>query len=128
MAKAAALRQSNWVKEKELVGEKLTRWRLIIGLGLLAIIVVLVYTQFTIFVVQPIGAVPEGRTLIMRRTGKLKFIDSADSVCEREMGGVSLLCRGVVMGSVAGGDRILARLPYSETLYSISTDGKHYNR
>jgi hypothetical protein len=97
-------------------------------MAVLALLVVVAYTQLTIFVFQPIGAIPEGRTIIMLRTGKLRFIDSADAVCEREMGGVSLLCRGTIMGSVAGSDRILARLPYSEALYSLSTDGKHYDR
>lgn len=108
--------------------EKSTKRRVVIWMVVLALLVIVAYTQLTIFVVQPIGAVPEGRTIIVWRTDKLKFIDSADAVCEREMGGVSLLCRGAIMGSVAGSDRILARLPYSETLYSISTDGKRYDR
>jgi hypothetical protein len=108
--------------------ESATRRRLVIWVALLALLFVVAYTQLTIFIVQPIGAVPEGRTIIIRRTGNLKFIDSADAVCEREFEGVSLLCRGTVIGSVARNARILARLPYSETLYSISTDGKHYDR
>jgi len=108
--------------------ENSTRKRLVIWAAVLALLLVVAYTQLTLFVVQPIGAVPEGRTLVMRRTGNLKFIDSADAVCEREAGGVSLLCRGTILGTVAESDRILARLPYSEFLYSISTGGKHYDR
>lgn len=96
--------------------------------ALLFVLLLVSYTQLTLFVVQPIGAVPEGRTLVLRRTGSLQFIDSADAFCERESGGVSLLCRGVILGEVGRSDKILARLPYSETLYSMSTGGKRYDR
>src|SRR6185436_1320441 len=85
-------------------------------------------TQVTLFVVQPIGAVPEGRTLVIRRTEKLRFIDSADAVCEREQGGVSLICRGAVLASVAQEDLVLARLSYSDWLYLRSTGGRRYDR
>lgn len=104
------------------------RKRLGIWLAVLVLLVVLAYTQLTIFVVQPIGAVPEGRTIVMRRTGNLQFIDSADAVCEREMRSVSLLCRGAILGSIAGSNKIIVRLPYSEALYSMTTNGKHYER
>lgn len=82
---------------------------------------------FTLFVVQPIGAVPDGVTLLIPRTAKLNFIDSADAVCERYMGGVNLLCRGTVLGTIASA-KIYARLPYSEQLYLISTDGVQYSK
>lgn len=98
----------------------------IILLGLIVLLGFLVYTQVTLFVVQPIGAAPEGVTLVILRGGQLKFIDSADAVCERGMGGVSLLCRGLVLGTVAENNPVLLRLPYSATLYSISTGGKQY--
>ncbi len=92
-------------------------------------IALIVAAQFvTIFVIQPIGAIPEGRTIIVSRLTKLKFIDSPDSICEREMGGVSLLCRGMVAGRVANKATIIARLPYSSILYSISTNGRFYDR
>lgn len=87
----------------------------------------LVYLNVTIFVVQPIGAVPEGRTVILARRGQLRFIESADAICAREMGGVSLLCRGMAM-SVVAKVPIYARLPYSQTLYLISTGGATYDR
>lgn len=86
-------------------------------------------TQFvTIFVIQPIGAIPEGRTVIISRLTKLNFIDSPDAFCEREMGSVNLLCRGMVAARVANQATIIARLPYSSTLYGISTGGKSYDR
>jgi hypothetical protein len=82
----------------------------------------------TIFVIQPIGALPEGRTIIITRLNTMHFIDSADAWCERQKGGVSLLCRGLVMAQVAKQATILVRLPYSEALYKISTNGKTYDR
>lgn len=89
---------------------------------------VFVYTQITIFVVPPIGAVPEGRTLIISRLAATAFIDSADAVCERIQGSVNLLCRGMVLGAVAQNATIYLRLPYSESLYLVSTGGKVYEK
>lgn len=97
---------------------------LIVGLALLLVI----YTQLTIFVVPPIGAVPEGRTVIITRVGNGEFIDSPDAMCDRIQGGVSLLCRGMIMAAVIKNTTIIARLPYSSTLYGISTGGKTYDR
>ncbi len=88
-----------------------------------------VASQFiTIFIIQPIGAVPEGRTMIIWRMKSLNFIDSADAWCEREQGGVNLLCRIGVLGRVAENGKILVRLPYSEALYKFSTGGNTYTR
>ncbi len=101
--------------------------RKLIVAGLIAIIAIAVYTQITIFVVPPIGAVPEGRTVIMLRLNKTNFIDSADAICERVQGNVSLLCRGMTMAGVVNNTKIIARLPYSEWLYLISTGGKRYD-
>ena len=97
----------------------------IAGLVALAIII---YSQITIFVVAPIGAVPEGRTVIMLRLNKTEFIDSADAMCERLEVGVSLLCRAMMMAAVMNKSTILFRLPYSESLYLMSTGGKAYDR
>ncbi len=88
---------------------------------------VALYTQCTIFVVAPIGAVPEGKTLIIAKMPRLNFIDSADAMCERTQSGVSLLCRGVFMATIINNAEIYMRLPYSETLYLISTDGRRYD-
>lgn len=93
-----------------------------------AILMIVFLSQITFFVVQPIGTVPEGRTLVILRMNKTKFIDSADAMCEREMGSVSLLCRGMMMAAIANKGTILVRLPYSDFLYKISTDGKTYGR
>ena len=89
---------------------------------------IFVTTQLTLFVVQPLGAVPEGRTLFIWRLNTMNFIDSADAWCERQTGGVNLLCRGAVLAKLANEDVIIARLPYSETLYLWSTRGQTYSR
>ena len=102
--------------------------RTTIALVVAVVLVIVVYTQLTVFVIPPIGALPEGRTVVMTRLNKTEFIDSPDAMCERMQGGVSLLCRGMVMGAVVKHATILVRLPYSALLYSISTGGKVYDR
>lgn len=104
------------------------RRRWLIALIVLCALIIVAYTQLTIFEVPPIGAVPEGRTVVMLRLNKTEFIDSPDAMCERMMGGVSLMCRGIAIAAVARNMTVIARLPYSETLYLISTDGKTYSR
>lgn len=99
-----------------------------VALVVLAVTFIVIYTQITLFVIPPIGALPEGKTVVITRLNKTEFIDSPDAMCERIQGGVSLLCRGMVMGSVVDKAIILARLPYSSWLYSISTGGKSYDR
>ena len=99
-----------------------------ISLAVTAAVLLAISTQITFFIVPPIGAIPEGRTIIITRLNNVKFIDSADAMCERLQGGVSLMCRALTMGAIVQKATIIARLPYSETLYSISTNGKTYDR
>lgn len=73
-----------------------------------------------IIVIQPIGAIPNGVTVIVSGIKNVNFIDSPDAICNRTQGGVSLLCRGVTAGAIANKGNILLRLPYSETLFWIS--------
>lgn len=100
----------------------------IIGIISVAILLFVLCTQITFFVIQPIGALPEGKTLLILRMNRTNFIDSADGICDREMDGVSLLCRSMTIAAVIEKGTILARLPYSKFLYSISTSGKEYER
>ena len=97
-------------------------------LGVVLGIAGIAYFNFTIFIIQPIGAVPDGRSLVIKRTGQLRFIESADAICERRNRGVSLLCRGVVLASIAENNEIYLRLPYSHSLYLVSTGGSEYDR
>jgi hypothetical protein len=73
-----------------------------------------------IFVIQPIGAIPEGVTVIVYGVPGLNFIDSPDAFCQRHQGGVNLLCRGMAAGTVAKNGTILLRLPYMSILYAMS--------
>ena len=82
-----------------------------------------------IFVIQPIGAVPEGATIIYWRSGlNLPFISSADGLLDESGAGVSLLGRGVFLAQLANPiiEREIFRLGYSEALYLWSTNGKTY--
>ena len=45
----------------------------------IAAVIIFVTTQITLFIVQPIGAVPEGRTVVIWRLNTMEFIDSADA-------------------------------------------------
>lgn len=101
---------------------------LIIGLAAVGALLAVLSTQVTLFVVQPIGALPKGRTLVISRLNNGQFIDSADAICERLMGGVSLMCRGIVLGRVTREATVYARLPYSSALYDMSTGGREYDR
>lgn len=100
--------------------------KLFIAIGAIVLAGLICAQFFSIYVIQPIGAIPQGRTLIISRLNSLNFIDSADAWCERNMGYVNLLCRSFAMANVVEKSRIVARLPYSQFLYEISTGGKHY--
>ena len=84
---------------------------------------------FGIFVIQPIGAIPDGTTVIYWRSGlNVSFIASADGLLEKSGAGVSLLGRGLILAKLAEPikEREVLRLPYSETLYLWSTGGRKY--
>lgn len=84
-----------------------------------------------IFVIQPIGAIPEGTTIVYWRLGmNLPFVASADGILEKSEAGVSLLGRGLVLAKVAEPikKREIFRVGYSETLYLWSTGGKSYEK
>ena len=104
-----------------------------IGLFLLVGFVVLVlFRSFCgIFVVQPIGAIPDGGTIIYWRSAlRMPFIASADGLQQEFDGGVSLLGRAVILGGLTDmlKERKIISLPYSETLYLWSTGGREYDR
>lgn len=72
-----------------------------------------------VFVIQPIGAVPEGVTAIVVNIRGLNFIDSPDAFCARQ-GQPNLLCRGMTAARVAAQGKIILRLPYNQTLYDLT--------
>ena len=102
--------------------------KFLIAVGAVALTCLIGAQFITIFVIQPIGAIPDGRTLLISRLNTLNFIDSADAWCERKLGGVNLFCRGMATGRIANQATIIARLPYSDMLYQISTGGRTYER
>jgi hypothetical protein len=104
------------------------RMKLWLAIGAAALLCLIGAQFVTIFVVQPIGALPEGRTLVITRLNTMNFIDSADAWCDRQQGGVSLFCRAAVLGRVGNQSTILLRMPYSEFLYKISTNGRTFDR
>ena len=84
-----------------------------------------------VFVIQPIGAVPEGATILYWRSGmNMPFIASADGLLREAGAGVSLLGRGMMLAKLAEPvkQREFLRFGYSEALYLWSTDGKKYDR
>ena len=99
----------------------------LIGRSVVTVVCAGAYTQLTVFVIPPIGMLADGKTIIIPCQNNTQFIDSPDGMCDRKNGGVSL-CRGIAIASVAKDASILARLPYSPTLYSISTGGKSFDR
>lgn len=73
-----------------------------------------------IVVIQPIGALPEGVTVVVAGVRHVQLIDSPDAICNRHEGGVSLLCRAREAGALANKGKVLLRFPYSETLFRIT--------
>lgn len=94
---------------------------------LAGIVLVVLYFLTGFYTVQPIGALPDGITLFVWRTGGEPFFNSPDGHCLRVVGEVSLLCRGLAMEQ-APADRIIVRLPYWEWAYLRSTGGQSFNR
>mgnify|MGYP003318637413 CR=1 FL=1 len=88
-----------------------------------------IYKFTGFFVVQPIGAIPKGVTIWYWRNGyDIEFIDSADGIMLREDGGVSLLGRAILVGSVYDEieNKIILKLPYQKWMYKISTKGVEF--
>ena len=100
----------------------MSRRQLAVIVVVVGVTVSLIITQIGCYSVQPIGALPEGVTLVIWRASGEPFFNSPDAECLNKMGGVSLLCRGIALGR-APTDRIIMRLPYSEAAYLLSTNG-----
>jgi len=111
--------------------KKKPRSKTYVVLGVFFTICLSVYFFTGIFVIQPIGSLPEGLTVWYFRTGsQMRFIESPDGMSLKYTGGVSLMSRGTYMNSAADyvlGKKI-AMLPYSESLYLISTGGRSFDK
>ena len=86
---------------------------------------------FGLYVVQPIGAIPEGATIVYWRLGtNMDFVESADGLVLKTGAGLSLLTRGLALSTSASVvvDRKVLKLPYSSFLYGLTTNGRFYDR
>jgi hypothetical protein len=101
-----------------------SRW---LPLALVAAVIIALGSQLGVYTVQPIGALPEGGTIIVWRASGEPLFNSPDAECLRIQQGVSLLCRGLAFGQ-APVDRIVLRLPYIEGAYLLSTGGQSFDR
>lgn len=98
---------------------------------LLASIMTFIYFFTGFFVIQPIGAVPEGVTIwYFRKDINLPFISSPDGIMLEKEGHVNLFGRAIVLFSVMTsleGKRI-CNLPYQKWMYRISTKGQEFEK
>jgi len=88
------------------------------------------YFCFGLFIIQPIGVLREGSTILYFRLGSnAKFITSIDGILIDNDEEVTLLGRMFVLGKYGKvvNERKVASFPYSDTLYLISTNGKEFN-
>lgn len=69
------------------------------------------------------GAVPSGMVYVVTRGADMRFVDSADAICRRQFFQTDEGCRGLVRGWVMRETRVLAELPYSETLWRVAAGG-----
>lgn len=121
------LRLASWTTARRARFRAANVKRFLIFLGVASVVALGAFVLSNdVFVVQPIGAVPDGVTLIVSKKANIRFIDSADALCDRELGGVSLLCRSMVLAVVLDVVDIRARLPYMDWLYLLSTGGKRF--
>ena len=84
-----------------------------------------------VIVVQPIGALPRGATVVYFRLGlNLPFISSPDGLLLKSGREVSLLGRAAALAATASviKERRIISLPYSQALYIWSTGGRQYER
>lgn len=90
------------------------------------------FYKFTgFFVIQPIGAIPEGATIwYFRNDTNLGFVESADGLMLKREGYVNLLGRMIVLGKVLEelDDKRICKLPYMNWMYLISTKGQSFER
>jgi hypothetical protein len=91
----------------------------------------LFYFSIGFFVIQPIGAIPDGATIMYFRLGlNVSFITSADGILIGNGQDVSLLGRMIILGKfgeTVNGRKII-KLPYSKSFYLMSTGGREFEK
>lgn len=91
------------------------------------IVLVVTYVEVGFYTIQPLGALPQGITLIVWRHGDEPFFNSPDAMSLKKTGKVSLLSRGVALAN-GPADRIIVRLPYVRSFYLLSTNGQEFEK
>ena len=83
-----------------------------------------------VFTIQPIGALPDGITIVYHsRNPEMPFFSSPDGMCLEIQGSVNLLCRAAGIGAMEElTDRIILRLSYSRWAYLRSTGGLEFDQ
>ncbi len=91
-----------------------------------------VWVTTVVFIVPPIGAVPEGKTIVLFKPdrllvqGKFDFLETPDHFQYKNLGKVNLFGRLAAIGAILNGPIILARLPYSSTLEYLANAGSSW--
>lgn len=85
-------------------------------------ILVALYLNTGLYSLPPLGALPEGKTVLVWRAEGEPFFNSPDALCHERLGYVSLFCRGAALMQ-APTDRIILRLPYQEWAFNLSVPG-----
>ncbi len=99
--------------------------------GLLVLFCIWLYIFTGFFVIQPIGAIPDGTTVwFWRNNTNLSFISSADSILLDSTGEVTLLGRMIVLGKIGDllADKKITTFSYIDSFYLISTKGKRFEK
>jgi hypothetical protein len=108
-----------------------SRRRRYFAVGIVAVVVLAwLLIRPGVFTIQPLGAIPEGITIIYHsRSSQMPFFSSPDGLCLQSQGEVSLLCRMAALGASAElADRIILRFPYSHWAYLKSTGGLEFDQ
>jgi hypothetical protein len=120
----------NWFKNYKLIEIQNFMKSFLYAFLILVMLAIVFRLTCGIFVIQPIGAIPEGKTMIYWKVGmpNMPFIASADGILEEQGQGVSLLGRGLVLAGLVKPlkEKEIISFGYSESLYLISTGGKEY--
>lgn len=100
----------------------------IVVIGVIALAWILIRPG--VFTIQPIGALPEGVTIIYHsRSSEMPLFSSPDGLCLQQVGEVTLFCRMAALSAATNlTDRIILKLPYSHWAYLKSTGGLEFDR
>lgn len=98
---------------------------------LLLIIIIISYLSIGILVIQPLGVLPNGATIVyFRYNTNLNFIESPDSIILNKGMRLSILTRAIALSKLAPiiTEEKIAILPYYEFLYLLSTNNQKFDK